>query len=89
MPVEKSTGSLHIDERVLVESTPVHIHGHPGITEWHGTIGPVEAELEIGPTYRLRMEDGRAGLIVIKAERKSWGDTPGKRYEFEGSGALM
>ena len=89
MPKEQYTCSLHLDEATIVEETQVHVHGHPGITEWHGTVGPTEVELDIGPAYLLKLADGRSGLIVIKAKRKSWGGATGNRYEFEGTGSLM
>ncbi len=88
MPIEKYECSLHDEDGVVVEKAAVHIHGHPGITDWEGTIGPVEAELEIGPTYRLRLEDGREGLIVIQSQMKAWGGASGRRYSFEGVGGL-
>lgn len=88
MPIERHNCRLSLNDTVVDEAVPVHVHGHPGITDWGGTLGPTEVGLEIGPTYKLLLPDGREGLIVIKAERKSWGGDPGKRYEFVGAGFI-
>lgn len=88
MPIEKLSCSLHDDAETVVASTAIHIHGHPGITEWHGTLGPLEEPLEIDKAYRIKLDDGREGLIVIRQAMKAWGGASGQRYEFEGTGPL-
>lgn len=88
MPVERHTCRLSLNDDLVAEDVPVHVHGLPGITDWGGTLGPTEVPLDIGPTYKILLPDGKEGLIVIKGERKSWGDQPGKRYEFVGAGFI-
>jgi hypothetical protein len=91
MPIEKYTCSLHDDETLIFEDAAVHVHGHPGITEWGGTLGPVEVELEIGKTYRIKVTDERGsrdGLVIVQRQMKAWGGASGHRYEFEGVGGL-
>jgi len=89
MAGEKHTCSLHDEDRVVVPETHCWIYGHPGITEWSGRLGPIEQELELDKTYRLRLEDGSDGLISIARKMKPYGDVPGDRYEFRGVGALF
>lgn len=88
MAKEKHTCSLHDEDGTVVDETTCWIVGHPGITEWSGTLGPMDQELKIGPAYRLRLADGRDGLIVVARKLRNWGDMTGNRYEFAGSGAL-
>ena len=88
MPIEKYTCSVSLNDETVIESTPIHVHGHPGITEWGGTLGPTETELEVGWTYKIMISDGREGLIIIKGALKAWGGVVGQRYEFTGGGFI-
>ncbi len=88
MAKEKHTCSIHDENGVVVEETTCFIEGLPGITEWSGTIGPMDAELESGPTYRMRLADGRDGLIIVVRKLRNWGDMTGNRFEYMGRGAL-
>ena len=88
MAKEKYTCSLHDEDGTVVESTTCWVTGFPGITEWSGKVGPMDEALEIGPAYRLRLEDGRDGLITIVRQLRNWGDQTGNRYEFMGRGTL-
>jgi len=88
MPVDRYSCRLSLNDQVVIESVPVHVHGHPGITDWGGTLGPTEVELEVGPSYMISLPDGRDGLIVIKGKRKTWGGETGIRYEFTGGGFI-
>lgn len=88
MASEKHTCSLHDEDGTVVKETTVFIEGLPGITEWSGTIGPMDEDLEIGLRYRLRLEDESDGLIVIARKMRNWGGATGNRFEFKGVGAL-
>lgn len=80
--------SLHDEAGTVIESTNCTVNGHPGITDWGGTVGPTDVELSFGVPYRLRLADGRDGLIVIERKLRAGAAMTGNRYVFTGRGTI-
>lgn len=87
----QSYGKIKEGDSTIIENIPILFefkkNPRSGLTEWHGSFKlPIEKNIRPGGPYRLILDDGRSGdIIITNIERSSSGKHV---VNFKGSGLL-
>jgi len=87
----QSYGKIKKGDSTIIENIPIWIdfkvYPRSKLSEWHGSFKlPIEKNIRPGGPYRLILDDGRSGdIIITNIERSSSGKHV---VNFKGSGLL-
>lgn len=84
-------GTVRSGDEILVKHSAVYINettdSESGIAQWFGSFDlPTGTYIEPGGPYRLQLEDGRSGDILVLNVQV--GSISGSVVDFQGSGPL-
>lgn len=84
-------GTILSGDEILVKRSAVYINeqtdSHSGAARWFGSFDlPTGTRIEPGGPYRLQLEDGRSGDILVL--NIQIGSISGSVVDFQGSGPL-
>jgi hypothetical protein len=92
--MQEFSGNILDGDKVLVEGIEgiLLVNAPPGRTKsWHGTFNlPAGKHIKVGGTYRLELDDGRSGkIIIIRRLTTIPNASTVEPVEFKGSGPLQ